>query len=231
MRYLLLAAGIILLAGLGLRAMLTMHPADLARRIRMAGGIALMAAGVGLAFLRQFALAATIGLAGFMLVRREAGLRPAGGGAGQRSSVRSSGIDMMLDHDTGEMDGRVLSGRHAGRRLSELRLEELREVGTDFEQDADTLRLLETYLDRTHPGWRDDVHADQTYRQSAAAGSGRMDTKEAYQILGLEPGASEAEVRGAHRRLMKQVHPDRGGSAALAAKINEAKDRILGKHR
>jgi curved DNA-binding protein CbpA len=58
-----------------------------------------------------------------------------------------------------------------------------------------------------------------------------MSTKEAYQILGLEPGASAEAVRDAHRRLMKQVHPDRGGSAALAAKINEAKDRIVGEHR
>ena len=101
----------------------------------------------------------------------------------------------------------------------------------DLRGDAESLRLLESYLDRAHPGWRDDADADQSERQSAAAAAGGMDAKEAYQILGLEPGASEAEVRDAHRRLMKQVHPDRGGSAALAAKINEAKDRILGKHR
>ena len=108
---------------------------------------------------------------------------------------------------------------------------EAEKVAEDFRGDADSLRLLESYLDRTQPGWRDDVHADEAERQRAAPGAGGMSTKEAYEILGLEPGASEAEVREAHRRLMKQVHPDRGGSAALAAKINEAKDRVLGKHR
>jgi DnaJ-domain-containing protein 1 len=138
---------------------------------------------------------------------------------------------MSLDHDSGDMDGRVLAGRHEGRRLSELGLNELLEVGDDIRGDAETLRLLESYLDRTHPGWRDDVHADETQRKSAAPSAGGMSTKEAYKILGLEPGASAAEVRDAHRRLMKQVHPDRGGSAALAAQINEAKNRILGEHR
>ena len=97
--------------------------------------------------------------------------------------------------------------------------------------DAESLRLLEGYLDRAHPGWRDDVQADDTQRQSAAARASGMSKKEAYQILGLQPDASDAEVRDAHRRLMKQVHPDHGGSAALAAKINEAKDQILGRHR
>jgi hypothetical protein len=185
---------------------------------------------VGLLFLRQFAIALPVGVAGLIMLRRHAALRSAGPSR-QTSSVRSAGLEMTLDHDSGDMDGRVLAGQHEGRRLSELNLSQLLEVGDDVRGDAESLRLLESYLDRAHPGWRDDVHADETRRKSAPAGASGMSTKEAYQILGLEPGASAEAVRDAHRRLMKQVHPDRGGSAALAAKINEAKDRIVGEHR
>jgi hypothetical protein len=221
--------------GLALLALVLWHfmrtpPADLARQVRMAGGIALILVAAGLLFLRQFALALPAGVAGIMILRRHAAMRAAGSTA-QTSSVRSAGLEMSLDHDTGGMDGRILAGRHEGRKLSELNLRELLELGEDFAGDAESSRLLESYLDRTQPGWREDLHANETRRQSAPPGSGGMSTQEAYQILGLEPGASEAEVREAHRRLMKQVHPDRGGSSALAAKINEAKDRILGKHR
>jgi hypothetical protein len=224
-----LAAGVGVLALL-VYALLRTPPAQLARRLRMAAGIALVLVAVGLLVLGRFALALPVGFTGFMILRREAGMRRTDP-AGQRSSVRTAGIDMALDHESGEMDGRVLAGRHDGRMLSELRLGELLEVADDFRGDADSLRLLEAYLDRTQPGWRDDLDADEARRERAAPGAGGMNTKEAYEILGLEPGASEAEVREAHRRLMKQVHPDRGGSAALAAKINEAKDRVLGKHR
>jgi len=224
-----------LLLGLAVLGLLLRHflrtPAhDLARQLYMAAGIGLMAAGVGLLFVRQFALALPVGVAGFTLLRRHRAISATPGG-GQTSSVRAPGLDMHLDHDTGEMDGRILAGRHQGKRLSELKLGELLQVGEDFRSDAESSRLLESYLDRAHAGWRDDVHADEAARQSAAPAAGGMDAKEAYQILGLEAGASETEVRNAHRRLMKQVHPDRGGSAALAAKINEAKHRILGKHR
>jgi hypothetical protein len=224
---LLLALGVALLL---LRHFLKTPARDLVRELYLAGGVALMATGVGLAFMRQFSLAVPIGIAGLMLFRRHRALRTIGG-SGQKSSVTAAGIEMNLDHDTGQMDGGVLAGRHEGRKLSELALGELLEVAEDMRSDAESLRLLESYLDRLHPGWRDDVEGDTGGGESPAPRTSGMSAKEAYQILGLEPDASDSEVRDAHRRLMKQVHPDRGGSAALAAKINEAKDRILGKHR
>lgn len=57
--------------------------------------------------------------------------------------------------------------------------------------------------------------------------SGGMSRREALQVLGLDDGASEADIRAAHRRLIRQAHPDTGGTSYLAAKINEAKDVLL----
>ena len=92
--------------------------------------------------------------------------------------------------------------------------------------------LLAAYLDRRCPGWREDVEGDGAAgRGERDAGTGPMSQNEAYEILGLAPGASEAEIRAAHRRLMLRMHPDQGGSTFLAAKINQAKDRLLGNHR
>lgn len=225
---------VLLAVGLGLfvllRVFLTTPPADLARTVRQALGWLLLAGALALLAVGQVGLALPLGILGVLALNRarRGSWRRAGG---QQSHVRAAGLEMMLDHDSGEMDGRILAGRHEGRLLSELGLDDLFEVAAEFRGDADSLRLLEAYLDRAHPGWRERVDMNAGERTSAPAGSGPMSTEEAYEILGLEPGASQAEVRQAHRRLMKQVHPDRGGSSALAAKINEAKDRLLRKHR
>ena len=219
-------AGIILLV----RVFMTVPPAMLARSIRNGGGYLLLLAAGGLALLRHFAIALPLAFVGFAVLRRGGfgGARPTSGGA---SSVQSAGLDMRLDHDTGKMDGRVLAGRHEDTMLSDLNLKKLFEVAEDFRDDPESLHLLEGYLDRTFPRWRDDIKDDAGRWAGTPSGAGAMSKKEAYNILGLEPGAGDAEIRKAHRRLIKQVHPDHGGSAALAAKINEAKDTLLSNHK
>jgi hypothetical protein len=151
--------------------------------------------------------------------------------AGSLSTVRSRFLEMTLDHQTGAMTGVVQFGSFAGWALDDLDEPQLRRLHTELAEDAESLRLFEAYLDRRKPGWREDVEGDRDAGPRRPPDAGAMTDEEAYQILGLAPGAGEADIRAAHRRLMFGVHPDQGGSTFLAAKINEAKDRLLGQHR
>lgn len=150
---------------------------------------------------------------------------PTGGRSSRASQVASDTIAMTLDHASGEMSGTVKRGPYAGRRLERLSESELLDLWQQCRAaDADGARLLEAYLDRAMPDWRQQAAASA--RQSATADA--MTRDEAYAVLGLVPGADEAQIREAHRRLMKKVHPDQGGSNYLAAKLNRAKDILLG---
>ena len=164
-----------------------------------------------------------------MLARRLKAAR--GPTPGQKSEVATRFLRMWLDHDSGEMSGEVLEGRFAGRQLARMSLEELVELWRDcYAADEESAAILEAYLDRTQgEAWREAAGAAAGEGAAGTAGAqAAMTREEAYQILGLEPGASESEVREAHHRLMQKIHPDHGGSNYLAAKINQAKDLLLG---
>ncbi len=150
-----------------------------------------------------------------------------GGGASRGSSIRTRFLEMRLDHATGAMDGRVLEGPFAQRALRDLRLDELlRMLELYREADAQSAAVLEAYLDRERgTDWRARDPGPGT--APTGSGGGPMNEAEALAILGLEPGADALAVRDAHRRLMQRLHPDRGGSGYLAAKINEAKQVLL----
>lgn len=144
------------------------------------------------------------------------------GAAGQSSDVQTRFLSMTLDHATGDIDGEVREGPTAGRHLRALTIPELQALYTLCSVDADSLRLLETWLDRYHPEWR-----DQQTDEGEPSQSGPMSRSDAYAVLGLEDGADEQEIREAHRRLIANLHPDKGGSSYLAAQINQAKDILL----
>lgn len=145
----------------------------------------------------------------------------------QVSSIRTRFLAMRLDHATGAMDGEVLSGPFAGQGLRDLDLDALlRMLELYRESDGQSASLLETYLDRERGAdWRDRDPGGSA-RQPRDTG-GPMGETEAWSILGLKSGSDAAAIRAAHRRLMQKLHPDRGGSDYLAAKINEAKRLLL----
>jgi hypothetical protein len=146
------------------------------------------------------------------------------------SRVRTAFLEVELDHDTGRMGGRVLAGSYQDASLDAL--DRATVIKLLSEIDDDSRDLLAAYLDRREPGWRENAQHDAGAGAGARpGGAGKMTEQEAYQILGIQPGASKEEISRAHRSLMKKLHPDQGGTTYLAARINEAKDVLLRRHR
>jgi hypothetical protein len=212
-------------------------PRKLAPVVKFAGGFGALGGAAFLAARGQIQLAVPLGFAGLGLLgwlpRGFMGFPGFGARTrktpGQTSRVRSGFLEMELDHDTGAMRGRILTGRHGGVELDALNLVTLVDLLPEI--DEESRALLVAYLDRRKPRWREDAQDDTTARQGSARGGGKMTEEEAYQILGVQAGASAAEIGHAHRTLMKKLHPDQGGSTYLAARVNEAKDVLLRRHR
>ena len=218
------------------------NPAALARALKIVGGVLSLATAAFVGLRGELAVAIPLGIFGAGLLGwapfGTAGFGNFGGlfsgfntqrSAGQSSQVRSEYLEMILDHDSGKLAGRILAGPHAGHSLDEFDLPQLAAMMPGF--DAESVALLESYLDRRFPAWRENAERNTAGGQRRAASSGKMTDEEAYQILGLQPGSSRDEIGRAHRSLMKKLHPDQGGSTYLAARVNEAKDILLRTHK
>ncbi len=230
-----IALAILAAVALGIFWFLRANPstvARLARPILFVGGA--LAIGGLLLLAVEFVpglLPELFGLAGVVataLIVRWVRNRPSPGfsapGTGGRTELRTAFLQAWIDHGSGDVGGSVLSGRFAGRTFDSLAEEELRALHGECAGDADSLKVLEAYLDRRlGSDWR-------RGGQQAPPRGPRVDMtrEEALAVLGLGENATPDEIRSAHRRLIQRVHPDVGGSADLAARINRAKDVLLG---
>lgn len=209
---------------------------QLVRTLRwIVGGVLVI--GAALVGLRGQMLLASFMAAGGLGVLMRGRLGPIDFGAGMSSpnnvsTVSSAYLDMKLEHETGSVSGTVRAGHFSGRELADLTAEECWALYDELSDDPDSLALFKSWLDANRKGWRDyfasefgaETSEEETESQSGAGVSG---LEEAYEVLGLKPGAGPDAIKAAHRTLMKKVHPDTGGSAFLAAKINQAKDLLL----
>ncbi|MGO9399306.1 MAG: DnaJ domain-containing protein [Xanthobacteraceae bacterium] len=206
-------------------------PKQAVRVLRYIGGGAALLFAVFLLVRGAIGPAVSIGLVGLALLGYVSLWRASFGGRtqkspGQVSRVRTAFLEMELDHDSGALRGQVLAGRHQGAALDDLDVPTL--ITLLGEIDEDSLPLLAAYLDRRQPRWREHAPGDAAAANgSRASRGGKMTEEEAYQILGIQPGATAQDIARAHRSLMKKLHPDQGGSTYLAARINEAKDVLV----
>lgn len=223
---------VLVLALWALSVISKVDPKIAARVMKIGGGLLSLGFAVFLGLRGEIGVAIPLGVFGLGLLGWVP-FGPAGFSArtqksgGQTSRVRSAYFEMELDHDTGSMRGRIVAGRHQGVELEQLDIATLSAMLGDV--DEESRALLMAYLDRRDPSWSEHAQADAAAGRRATA-SGKMSEQEAYQILGLEPGASADDIGRAHRTLMKKLHPDQGGSTYLAARVNEAKDTLLRTH-
>lgn len=214
------------------RLLRQLDPARFASVARIAGGIGALAL-AGVLTVRGLAIVAWVPAAiGSWLLAGGGGLsalngqlsRFGFGGGGPRLRVTTDTADLMVDQATGALRGRVLKGVFRGRGIETMAPAEIAILWRDCRNgDPKVADVLAAHLDRRYPTWRDDMA-----RAEAEPGAGGLMTeREALDILGLSAGANVDDIRRAHRALIVKLHPDRGGSNYLTARINEAKDVLL----
>lgn len=222
------------------RALTRIPAAQIAKHARF-GGVALLVGLAGLLLLtgrfgamsQVFALANHAMRSRSMFTGRPKGFDDVDGTFGADNTnpkVRTRYLEMALDAGSGDIAGQFIAGPMKGRALASCNQAELTSALGAVADDGESVRLLEAYLDRTFAGWRENHDQGPRGGSASTPNTSGMAEDEAYEILGLEPGAKADAIRAAHRRLMANIHPDRGGSTYLAAKVNLAKEVLLKLH-
>jgi hypothetical protein len=215
-------------------------PAMLARAARMGGGVLALAVAAFTSLRGELVVAIPLaffgaGLLGWSpMANSSLGNLAAmfGGRGGQASRLQSPLLVLTIAAGSQATQGEFIAGPYAGRSLDAFTPQQLMAMLPGF--DPDSAALLEMYLDRRFAGWRQHAQGDAAGRNGgarSAASTSKMSNEEAYEVLGLKPGATADEISLAHRRLMKKCHPDQGGTTYLASRVNAAKDTLLRTHR
>ena len=218
MQFLLLGLAALVLFLIAARAYTMANPQVLVRQLRIGVGVAALAGAGFLVFRGLVGYAMSLAALGSWLLWGAGVAFPGAAFPAERRSRRArprawttEHLEVELEHDTGAISGQVRKGRFAGRELESLAPIEMAQLWQDCRfADPQSAQILEAYLDRVHPSWREDL--SRAEGADSAAASGRMTREQALDILGLEAGASEDDIRRAHRELMMKVHPDHGGS-------------------
>lgn len=186
----------------------------------------------------------------FGLSRRTAppgGFGQQGGGAGKKSEIRTDYLYMLLDLETGQMQGSVHSGAYAGADLDSLGLDDLRLLYVQCCGAVDQSQaVLEAYFDRrpdcagwqawpktnkgdngTYAGGGDHTENESGQNNNGNSAAGDMTADAARKILDVASDATREEINRAYKQQIKTVHPDHGGSDYLASRLNAARSLLL----
>jgi len=160
--------------------------AAMTKAMKVVAGVAALGAGVVLGLKGRFDMALLLGgfgawALGWSGLNLPVPWRGRQRGSSRFSRIRSAMIEMEIDHATGMVEGSVLVGALAGRRLSSLDPSSLRRLYEECSAlDPDGVPLLEAYLDRRFSGWRENAQGDRDTRTRTQAHAGVMTKEEAY---------------------------------------------------
>lgn len=139
---------------------------------------------------------------------------------GGTATFKTEHLDVTIAVQSGQLSGTVIKGPCSGKTIAELSESDIQELEEYYrERDKKSYYLIR--FARKGQG-------SSSGHQQAVHPFARPDREEALQILGLSGDPSREDIIAAHRRLINKLHPDRGGSDFLAARVNQARDILLG---